>query len=139
MIERLRLRNFRRYRDATLRFQPGVNFIEGLNNVGKTSAASAEKAAFAAIQAEAKSVGAALTAAAYEVRWNLGQDSAMPALRPGPEEAVRLGHLLGPGAAVEPHRQLRSDAGVQVRLLDAGVRAGPIHDLGIARRRLPRQ
>ena len=37
MIERLRLRNFRRYRDATLRFQPGVNFIEGQNNVGKTS------------------------------------------------------------------------------------------------------
>ncbi|HZZ81870.1 MAG TPA: AAA family ATPase, partial [Gemmataceae bacterium] len=37
MIERLRLRNFRRYLDATLRFQPGLNFIEGLNNVGKTS------------------------------------------------------------------------------------------------------
>ncbi len=37
MIERMRLRNFRRYRDATLRFKPGVNFIEGLNNVGKTS------------------------------------------------------------------------------------------------------
>jgi exonuclease SbcC len=37
MIERLRLRNFRRYRDATLTFQSGVNLIEGLNNVGKTS------------------------------------------------------------------------------------------------------
>jgi exonuclease SbcC len=37
MIERLRLRNFRRYRDATLAFTPGVNLIEGLNNVGKTS------------------------------------------------------------------------------------------------------
>ncbi|MCI0641877.1 MAG: AAA family ATPase [Gemmataceae bacterium] len=37
MIERLRLRNFRRYNDATLRFQPGLNFIQGLNNVGKTS------------------------------------------------------------------------------------------------------
>ena len=37
MIERLRLRNFRRYKDATLTFKPGVNFIEGLNNVGKTS------------------------------------------------------------------------------------------------------
>jgi exonuclease SbcC len=37
MIEQLRLRNFRRYRDATLRFEAGVNFIEGRNNVGKTS------------------------------------------------------------------------------------------------------
>ena len=37
MIERLRLRNFRRYRDATLRFEGGLNFIEGRNNVGKTS------------------------------------------------------------------------------------------------------
>lgn len=37
MIERLRLRNFRRYREAVLHFEPGVNFIEGQNNVGKTS------------------------------------------------------------------------------------------------------
>jgi exonuclease SbcC len=37
MIERLRLRNFRRYREAVLQFKPGVNFIEGQNNVGKTS------------------------------------------------------------------------------------------------------
>lgn len=37
MIERLRLRNFRRYRDATMTFQPGLNFIQGLNNAGKTS------------------------------------------------------------------------------------------------------
>jgi exonuclease SbcC len=37
MIERLRLRNFRRYRDATLRFEAGVNIIEGRNNVGKTT------------------------------------------------------------------------------------------------------
>ena len=37
MIERIRLRNFRRYRDATLRFEAGVNLIEGRNNVGKTT------------------------------------------------------------------------------------------------------
>src|ERR1700688_341052 len=37
MIERLRLRNFRRYLEATIRFESGVNFIEGRNNVGKTS------------------------------------------------------------------------------------------------------
>ena len=37
MIERLRLRNFRRYRDVTLPFQPGMNTIEGPNNVGKTT------------------------------------------------------------------------------------------------------
>jgi len=37
MIERLRLRNFRRYRDATLSFQPGMNTIQGPNNVGKTT------------------------------------------------------------------------------------------------------
>lgn len=37
MIDRIRLRNFRRYRDATLRFETGVNLIEGENNVGKTT------------------------------------------------------------------------------------------------------
>lgn len=37
MIEKLRLRNFRRYREATLNFQPGLNFIQGLNNAGKTT------------------------------------------------------------------------------------------------------
>lgn len=37
MIERVRLRNFRRYREAALVLKPGVNFIEGQNNVGKTS------------------------------------------------------------------------------------------------------
>ena len=37
MIERLRIRNFRRYRDATLAFEPGMNYLEGPNNVGKTS------------------------------------------------------------------------------------------------------
>ncbi|HEY1192470.1 MAG TPA: AAA family ATPase [Gemmata sp.] len=37
MIERVRLRNFRRYKEANLAFKPGVNFIEGQNNVGKTS------------------------------------------------------------------------------------------------------
>lgn len=37
MIERLRLRNFRRHLDATLPFRAGMNVIEGPNNVGKTS------------------------------------------------------------------------------------------------------
>jgi exonuclease SbcC len=37
MIEKIRLRNFRRYRDTTLRFEGGVNLIEGRNNVGKTT------------------------------------------------------------------------------------------------------
>lgn len=37
MIERVRLRNFRRYKEAVFPFKPGVNFIEGQNNVGKTS------------------------------------------------------------------------------------------------------
>lgn len=37
MIERVRLRNFRRYKEAALALKPGVNFIEGQNNVGKTS------------------------------------------------------------------------------------------------------
>ena len=46
MIERIRLRNFRRHRDATLRFQPGLNFIEGPNNVGKTSVFYAIEYAF---------------------------------------------------------------------------------------------
>lgn len=38
MIERLRLRNFRRYRDAVMPFESGLNFIEGPNNAGKTTA-----------------------------------------------------------------------------------------------------
>jgi exonuclease SbcC len=37
MIERIRLRNFRRLREAPCAFQPGINVIEGLNNVGKTT------------------------------------------------------------------------------------------------------
>lgn len=37
MIERLRIRNFRRYKDATLAFEPGMNYLEGPNNVGKTT------------------------------------------------------------------------------------------------------
>jgi len=68
MIERIRLRNFRRYRDATLQFQPGVNFIEGLNNVGKTTLFYAIEYAFfgrvenfktirALVQPEKRSVG----------------------------------------------------------------------------------
>jgi exonuclease SbcC len=37
MIEQVRVRNFRRYKDTTGSFIAGVNFIEGENNVGKTS------------------------------------------------------------------------------------------------------
>ncbi len=37
MIAQIRLRNFRRYVDETLHLKPGVNFIEGRNNAGKTS------------------------------------------------------------------------------------------------------
>jgi DNA repair protein SbcC/Rad50 len=37
MIERLRLRNFRRYRDVAIDFEAGMNFIHGPNNVGKTT------------------------------------------------------------------------------------------------------
>jgi exonuclease SbcC len=46
MIERIRLRNFRRFRDAPLGFQPGVNVIEGVNNVGKTTLLYAIEYAF---------------------------------------------------------------------------------------------
>ncbi len=37
MIERLRLRNFRRFQDATATLRPGLNLIEGPNNAGKTT------------------------------------------------------------------------------------------------------
>jgi DNA repair exonuclease SbcCD ATPase subunit len=37
VIRSLRLKNFRRYRDTTFDLAPGVNFIEGENNVGKTT------------------------------------------------------------------------------------------------------
>lgn len=37
MIRSLRLKNFRRYADASVELRPGVNFVEGENNVGKTT------------------------------------------------------------------------------------------------------
>jgi DNA repair exonuclease SbcCD ATPase subunit len=46
MIERIRLRNFRRLRDARLEFRPGANLIEGPNNVGKTTLLYAIEYAF---------------------------------------------------------------------------------------------
>ena len=36
-ITRVRLRDFRRYHDATFTFGPGTTFLEGENNAGKTS------------------------------------------------------------------------------------------------------
>ncbi|MFW9911540.1 MAG: AAA family ATPase [Candidatus Thorarchaeota archaeon] len=37
MIESIRLRNFRRFDDQILTFEPGVNLIEGVNNAGKST------------------------------------------------------------------------------------------------------
>jgi len=37
VIISLRLKNFRRFRDEHIEFAPGINFIEGVNNAGKTS------------------------------------------------------------------------------------------------------
>lgn len=37
MIEQVRVKNFRRYRDASVKLGGGVNFVDGENNVGKTS------------------------------------------------------------------------------------------------------
>src|SRR5688572_17741793 len=37
MIKRLRLKGFRRYVDDTFSFEPGVCFVSGRNNAGKTS------------------------------------------------------------------------------------------------------
>lgn len=37
MIRSLRLKNFRRYADASVELRAGVNFVEGENNVGKTT------------------------------------------------------------------------------------------------------
>lgn len=37
MIERVRLKNFRRYRDEVFELAPGLNIVEGPNNAGKTS------------------------------------------------------------------------------------------------------
>ncbi|MFZ5446536.1 MAG: AAA family ATPase, partial [Myxococcota bacterium] len=37
MIRRLRVKGFRRYADATFEFGPGVTFIDGRNNSGKTT------------------------------------------------------------------------------------------------------
>lgn len=37
MIKSLRLKNFRRYEDCTFDFGPGITFVEGQNNAGKTT------------------------------------------------------------------------------------------------------
>ena len=37
MIHSIRIRGFRRYREANFEVQPGVNFIDGPNNAGKTT------------------------------------------------------------------------------------------------------
>ena len=37
MILSVRMKNFRRHADETLRFEAGTNFVEGENNAGKTS------------------------------------------------------------------------------------------------------
>jgi DNA repair exonuclease SbcCD ATPase subunit len=37
VIRRVRLKNFRRYRDATFELDEGLNFIDGENNAGKTT------------------------------------------------------------------------------------------------------
>ncbi len=37
MIISLRLKNFRRFKDECFTFEPGINFIEGRNNAGKTT------------------------------------------------------------------------------------------------------
>lgn len=37
MIHSIRVRGFRRYRDASFELRPGVNFIDGPNNAGKTT------------------------------------------------------------------------------------------------------
>ena len=37
MIRSVRLKNFRRYEDTTFTFADGLNFIEGVNNAGKTT------------------------------------------------------------------------------------------------------
>ncbi len=40
MIQRLRLKGFRRYVDETFDLGPGVTFINGRNNAGKTTLSS---------------------------------------------------------------------------------------------------
>lgn len=60
MITRLRLKNFRRYEDQVFEFGPGVTFIEGINNAGKTTIFYAiEYVLFGAV-AEFKSPGGLL-------------------------------------------------------------------------------
>jgi putative ATP-dependent endonuclease of OLD family len=46
-LAQLRIRNFRRISDATLRFRPGLNVIVGPNNIGKTAVMDALRALLA--------------------------------------------------------------------------------------------
>ncbi|MEO1267821.1 MAG: AAA family ATPase [Myxococcota bacterium] len=58
MIRSIRLRNFRRYVDATFDLTEGLNFIEGVNNAGKTSVLYAiEYALFGKVGSNLQAIG----------------------------------------------------------------------------------
>lgn len=46
-LAELRIRNFRRISDATLKFRPGMNVIVGPNNIGKKAVVDALRALLA--------------------------------------------------------------------------------------------
>lgn len=48
-LAQLRIRNFRRIADVTLRFRPGLNVIVGPNNIGKTAVVDALRALLAGV------------------------------------------------------------------------------------------
>src|SRR5215204_4618414 len=60
MIRRLRVKGFRRYVDATFDFGPGVTFIDGHNNAGKTTLFLAIEYALTGTVAGARSQAALL-------------------------------------------------------------------------------
>ncbi len=71
MITRLRLKNFRRYEDQVFEFGPGVTFIEGINNAGKTTIFYAIEYVLFGSVAEFKSPGGLLRpkAMVVESKW----------------------------------------------------------------------
>ena len=112
-LAELRIRNFRKLKDVALEFQPGLNILVGPNNTGKTAVVDALRALLGGIDEpyprmttediHRPKVGAADGDILFEyVFANLDLDDEsefMPAIRPGPDGAMRAHFSVSYGSA----------------------------------------